>query len=219
IALNPTYAGLRHWLGDIVAPGTWPPLVPPADHYAVAGMLGDPARRTQRDSSIRHLGSGLYRCGVCQQVVRTVIQRYRGEKVKAYSCWPTRAAWPDRPSPNRTDRPDPRRATDAEVAELRALGMRAQTMRALELWETGVTQTSMAEGLGVKISTFNRRIATAMRRRDGIPPQPAGEQASEHHVQRRVDPVDTYVQRAVWLRLARPDITELLAEDDRAEEE
>ena len=215
IALNPTYAGLRHWNGEVVAEGTWPPLVSRTDHYAVVAMLSDPARKRQRDSAIRHLGSGLFVCGVCQQVVRTVKQRYRDEFVKAYSCWPTRGKWPDRPPGRQTYNPDRRDVTEAELIELRSLEMPEQTARAYELWQSGVTQTSMADGLGVKIATFNRRIAVFRRRREGIPEVPAP--ATDNHVQRRVADVDDFVQRALWLRLARPDIVELLAEDERAE--
>lgn len=37
-------------------------------------------------------------------------------------------------------------------------------------------------------------------------------------VSRRMSAVDTYVERSVWLRLARPDLLELLQQDERADE-
>lgn len=60
--------------------------------------------------------------------------------------------------------------------------------------------------------------------RRGVPyytcrPQPAPPKGEKsYHVGRNLADVDGYVQRSMWLRLARDDIAELLAEDARADE-
>lgn len=84
MALNAGYAGLRVYQGQVIGPAAWPKIVEPADYYTLVSKLRDPARRTQKDTEVKHLGSGLYLCGVCGQQVRTV-KRAKG---RAYTCWP-----------------------------------------------------------------------------------------------------------------------------------
>ena len=53
--------------------GQWEALVEPDLWWAVQNLLDDPARVTNRSGATvrKHLGTGLYRCGVCGQPVRT----------------------------------------------------------------------------------------------------------------------------------------------------
>lgn len=207
IAANPVYAGIRVHRGLPVVAAVWPALVDPADHHALVARFSDPARRTSRDTTIRHLGSGLYVCGVCGNPVRTVTQYYG----RAYTCWPPRLV-------SRSSRVDRRKVSDEETAALRRLAGSAQTARVLELYESGVSQISMSRALGVTQSALSMRLAAERKRRGAAaaPPAPRGERA--HHVSRNVDEVDAYVQMAVWQRLAREDVAALLAEDARADE-
>lgn len=72
--LNRRYVGERWSRGEYVCAGTWEPLVD-ADTFAAAGArLRDPARLRGHVSSARkHLGSGLYLCGVCADGTRVQI--------------------------------------------------------------------------------------------------------------------------------------------------
>jgi site-specific DNA recombinase len=68
--------------GKVVADATWPPILDEATFYALAAKLGDPKRRTQRDSAVKHLLSGIAVCGVCGGRIR--VQKNRG--FLAYLC-------------------------------------------------------------------------------------------------------------------------------------
>lgn len=214
IALNPTYAGLRAWNGEVVADGIWPPLISKGDHYTMVARLTDPARRTQRESNIKYLGSGLYVCSVCGAAVAPIPRDYG----MAYSCVP-KVPLPRSPRDKR------REASDEELAALRGLPRAEQTPLVLDLVESGVTQASVANGLGILQSTLSIRLKGERQRRGMVSngrPKPASQQeylARGYHVTRCMKDVDGHVQRSLWLRLARTDIAEaLLAEDEHADE-
>jgi DNA invertase Pin-like site-specific DNA recombinase len=89
LCTNPSYAGLRTHQGKILRDDAgnpvataWPSLIDQADHAALVTRLTDPNRRTQRDSAVRHLLSGIAVCGVCDGRVR--VQKNRG--FLAYLC-------------------------------------------------------------------------------------------------------------------------------------
>jgi DNA invertase Pin-like site-specific DNA recombinase len=50
--------------------GHWTPLIDEATFGLVADRLADPRRRTQHGTDRKHLGSGLYVCGVCGSTMR-----------------------------------------------------------------------------------------------------------------------------------------------------
>lgn len=207
IAVKPAYAGLRVHRGVPVATAQWPGLISLADHHTLVARFADPARRTAKDTTIKHLGSGLFVCGVCGRTVRTARQYYG----RAYTCWPAKVV-------GKSPAMERRAVTDAEVAELRGLHGREHAARLLELSEAGVSMRSISLALGLNQSTVSMRVK-AERDRRGYPPRkkpPAGE--SQYHVSRAMPDVDAYVQMAVWARLARPDMAELLAEDAEADE-
>lgn len=56
-----------HRYGEIIGPAQWPALVPEHELLAVRALLSDPARKKNGDArgELRHLGSGLYLCGIC----------------------------------------------------------------------------------------------------------------------------------------------------------
>ena len=82
LCVNPGYAGLRVHQGRVVGDAAWPSLVDKATHLALVAKLSDPSRRTQRDSAVRHLLSGIAICGVCGGRLR--VQKNRG--FLAYLC-------------------------------------------------------------------------------------------------------------------------------------
>jgi site-specific DNA recombinase len=77
VLTNPRYAGRSYYnrkqngLSGPCVPGTWPPLVEEWLFEAVEVMLAGPQRRKQVGTDRKHLGSGLYLCGVCGGPVRS----------------------------------------------------------------------------------------------------------------------------------------------------
>lgn len=69
---RPRNAGLREHRGEVVGKAEWPAIVPEELWRRVVAILSDPARRTQVSSTVRWMGSGLYRC-------------FCGEKVRVFS--------------------------------------------------------------------------------------------------------------------------------------
>lgn len=73
ILTNPRYAGRAVYRGLVTGKaGAWAPIVGEATFDAVQARLTDPRRVTNRMGTDRkHLGSGLYLCGVCRTPVRS----------------------------------------------------------------------------------------------------------------------------------------------------
>jgi hypothetical protein len=79
--LNPRNAGLRAHNGEIVAQGTWRPIVDEATWRAVVELVADPSRSRTRNA-VRWLGGGLYRCH-CGARVRV---NYSHHGARVYQC-------------------------------------------------------------------------------------------------------------------------------------
>jgi site-specific DNA recombinase len=72
ILLNPRYAGLAVYCGELNGhKGDWDPIVDESTFALVKSKLGDPRRRTQVGTHRKHLGAGLFLCGVCERAVRS----------------------------------------------------------------------------------------------------------------------------------------------------
>lgn len=70
ILTNPRYAGRAVYRGQETGkPGGWVPLVDDDTFETAQALLSDPARRKQAGTERKHLGSGLYLCGVCDEPV------------------------------------------------------------------------------------------------------------------------------------------------------
>lgn len=91
IASNPTYAGLRTHDGKVVegVAGTWPALVSVDDHREAVALLSAPGRRTTGDLAVKHLLSGIARCGVCGSVCGAITNR----SAPSYACKGDSRAW------------------------------------------------------------------------------------------------------------------------------
>ena len=66
--LKPALAGLRTRHGEVLdVPTTWPALISVDDHHRLVALYADPARDKWRNSTgrreVKHLGTGLFRCG------------------------------------------------------------------------------------------------------------------------------------------------------------
>lgn len=71
VLLRPRNAGLLASGAEVIGPGEWPEIVPEDVWRAVVGTLTAPGRRTNPgDSHVKWLGSGIYRCGVCELPLR-----------------------------------------------------------------------------------------------------------------------------------------------------
>ncbi len=82
LCVNPGYVAKRVHRGKVVGDASWPAILDDATHHALVARLSDPQRRTQRDSAVKHLLSGIAVCGVCDGRVR--VQKNSG--FRAYLC-------------------------------------------------------------------------------------------------------------------------------------
>ena len=82
---NPGYAGQRVFQGEVIGKASWPAIVPQELFDQVQQIVGDESRKTTKDWSVKHLLSGIARCGECgdRPHLRTVKTR-RG--ARAYQC-------------------------------------------------------------------------------------------------------------------------------------
>jgi site-specific DNA recombinase len=62
LVLRPTNIGKRQHQGRIVGDAAWDPIVDEADFHAAGRVLADPARRTQKDTAVKFLMSGIGLC-------------------------------------------------------------------------------------------------------------------------------------------------------------
>lgn len=85
ILLRERNAGRMVWQGDIVATAPWEPIISPEVHDAVVAMLRDPDRRQGTGNAARWLGSGIYRCGVCEPRLVTLTAGKAGGQA-VYKC-------------------------------------------------------------------------------------------------------------------------------------
>ena len=82
--LKPVYAGLVVYQGNIVGRGEWQAIIDEDTHRGLVAFLSDPARRPAIAFERKHMGSGVYRCGVCDgHLYATGPGNNRG---RVYSC-------------------------------------------------------------------------------------------------------------------------------------
>ena len=83
---KPRYAALRVHQGKIIGPGTWTPLIKEDTYHALQTLLTNPARNGgQTSDEQKHLGSGLYLCGICGDGT-TMQSGHNGDKKLTYRC-------------------------------------------------------------------------------------------------------------------------------------
>lgn len=82
VAVNPSYAAMRVHQGQVVGDANWPAIVETSVHNVCVARLSDPRRRTNRDTTLRHLLTGTGKCGVCGSGLR--VQKNRN--VFSYMC-------------------------------------------------------------------------------------------------------------------------------------
>ena len=85
--LRPVYAGLVVYQGNVVGGGEWQALIDEDTHRGLVAYLSDPARRTATAFQRKHMGSGVYRCGVCDGLLYASF-RGRRDRGMVYVCKP-----------------------------------------------------------------------------------------------------------------------------------
>lgn len=86
LVLKPTNLGQRQHQGAVVGDAVWDPIFEdPSVYYACMKILRDPARRTQQDSAVKYLLSGIALCGPCLPV-RRVLRPMRVGPRWSYTC-------------------------------------------------------------------------------------------------------------------------------------
>ncbi|MGW5175940.1 recombinase family protein [Streptomyces sp. NPDC004082] len=88
ILLKPRNAGLMKHRGEIVGRADWMPLVDEAMWRSVVAVLEDPARMPSASNARKHLGSNIYRCGVCGATLKASSKSNRrgGGTRPVYRC-------------------------------------------------------------------------------------------------------------------------------------
>jgi site-specific DNA recombinase len=86
ILISPRVAGLRSHNGEIVAAGTWPPILEEDTWRRVAAILDDPTRKLKAGRPPAHLLAGIMRCGRCGSRIHCHLES--GHHVRTYHCPP-----------------------------------------------------------------------------------------------------------------------------------
>ncbi|MBD9723515.1 recombinase family protein [Streptomyces caniscabiei] len=81
---NIGYKGRRVFQGEDFGEATWPALVPEELFDQVQEIVGDGSRNTVRDYAVKHLLSGIARCGECEDHPHLRVGKSRGYLV--YGC-------------------------------------------------------------------------------------------------------------------------------------
>lgn len=84
LCTNPAFIGQRVHQGTIVGNASWPPIIDDATYALCVDRLNDPARRTNTGRGVRHLLTGIAKCGAEDCGAGVVVQKNRGHS--AYLC-------------------------------------------------------------------------------------------------------------------------------------
>jgi site-specific DNA recombinase len=83
---GPHLAGLRVHHGQVLQgiQAEWPPIISVEEHHRLIALLADPARKSNKEGrTLKHLGTGIYLCGVCGGKIRM----FGGPtRKKSYGC-------------------------------------------------------------------------------------------------------------------------------------
>lgn len=82
--MRPRNAGILQHRGEEAGPAAWPAALDEATWRSVCAILDDPSRLPTSSNVRKHLGSGLYLCGVCEEAL-TSFSKGAGTPAK-YKC-------------------------------------------------------------------------------------------------------------------------------------
>jgi len=83
LCVMPSYAGQRQHQSQVVGKAAWKGIHDETTYTKLVARLTDPKRRTQRDSSLKYVLSGLIRCALCGSDMRVL-------KNRGYLCYTCR---------------------------------------------------------------------------------------------------------------------------------
>ncbi|BBX72206.1 recombinase family protein [Mycobacterium shinjukuense] len=86
LLVNPRYAGLKTYRGKVIGPGDWEPLIDVDTHRGLVAFLTDPSRIITTSFEKKHMGSGVYQCGVCGSALRHAVSGGRNTGQRKYEC-------------------------------------------------------------------------------------------------------------------------------------
>ena len=87
LLLNPRYAGLRTYHGNITGPGAWKAILDADTHAGLTSVLRDSSRGGAVSYERKYIGSHRYVCGVCGAVMhRTCSTHADGRTFSRYAC-------------------------------------------------------------------------------------------------------------------------------------
>lgn len=84
VLVNPSYNGKRVFQKKVMGDAAWPAILDDSTFNQCVAKFADPRRRTSRDSSIKHLLTGIAKCGVCGKPLK--YGKPRGKP--SYVCHP-----------------------------------------------------------------------------------------------------------------------------------
>lgn len=99
LLISPLYAGMRVWRPQVggettIVKGIWPAILSDTDHQRLVAKLTEPDRRSFTDPAIKHLLSGLAKCGECGGPLREQKNRsIRGYICKVSFCVAVKTTW------------------------------------------------------------------------------------------------------------------------------
>lgn len=86
---NPAHAGVRTYLGDVVTEdGDWPPIIDKVTWERFQTALAVRSQRQGWDKKVKYLGSGIFRCGKCGDVMKVMLDYNHGREdhPAVYQC-------------------------------------------------------------------------------------------------------------------------------------
>jgi site-specific DNA recombinase len=88
VLLRPRNAGLMKHRGDVVGRADWTPLLDEPTWRSMVAVLGNPSRIPSVPNTRKHLGSNIYRCGVCEAMLKASSKANRrgGGTRPVYRC-------------------------------------------------------------------------------------------------------------------------------------
>lgn len=86
LLVNPRYAALKVYRGEVIGEGQWEPLIDVDTHYGLVSFLSDPSRILCTSFEKKYMGSGVYRCGVCGGVMRHAQPGGKAPGGRRYEC-------------------------------------------------------------------------------------------------------------------------------------
>ena len=84
--INPLYAGLRTYRGNVVGRGDWEAIIDVDTHRGLVAFLSDKSRVTCTSYEKKYQGSGVYRCGLCGGTLRYALAGGRNNGKPRYEC-------------------------------------------------------------------------------------------------------------------------------------